>query len=270
MNKPRLLIAGTAVVIAAALVVAIIANRQTSNDGAATVTPADAAAVVAQITSVPQTLLEQVGQGSATTLPTPVNGTPIAVDGKPEILYVGAEYCPYCAAERWPLTIALSRFGTFANVGVTHSSSTDVYANTPTLTFHGSTYTSDVVAFTPVEVATNQPDGNGGYKPLDTPTADQSAIVNELSPGGGIPFIDFGGKFLISGATYDPGVLSDHTATQIAADILDPASDVSQAVLGTANAITAVICEMTSNAPSAVCSAPAIAAIAAQLSLQPG
>ena len=32
---------------------------------------------------------------------------------KPELLYIGAEYCPYCAASRWPLIIALSRFGTF-------------------------------------------------------------------------------------------------------------------------------------------------------------
>ena len=33
--------------------------------------------------------------------------------GKPEVLFVGAEYCPFCAAERWPLIVALSRFGHF-------------------------------------------------------------------------------------------------------------------------------------------------------------
>ena len=27
--------------------------------------------------------------------------------GKPEIVFVGAEYCPYCAAERWPIVMAL-------------------------------------------------------------------------------------------------------------------------------------------------------------------
>jgi hypothetical protein len=32
------------------------------------------------------------------------------------MLYIGAEYCPYCAAERWPLVMALSKFGTFSNL----------------------------------------------------------------------------------------------------------------------------------------------------------
>jgi hypothetical protein len=29
------------------------------------------------------------------------------------VVFVGAEYCPYCASERWPLVMALSKFGTF-------------------------------------------------------------------------------------------------------------------------------------------------------------
>ena len=33
--------------------------------------------------------------------------------------------------------VALSRFGTFSNLGVTHSDLHDVYANTKTLTFYG-------------------------------------------------------------------------------------------------------------------------------------
>ena len=35
----------------------------------------------------------------------------------PEILYMGAEYCPYCAAQRWSTIIALSRFGKFSGLG---------------------------------------------------------------------------------------------------------------------------------------------------------
>ncbi len=38
---------------------------------------------------------------------------PPHLDGKPEVLFVGAEFCPFCAAERWPLIVALSRFGRF-------------------------------------------------------------------------------------------------------------------------------------------------------------
>jgi hypothetical protein len=77
------------------------------------------------------------------------------------VLYVGAEFCPFCAAERWPLLLALSRFGTFSNLKESHSSAADVFPNTPTVSFYGSTYESDYVAFTPVETATNQRSGNG-------------------------------------------------------------------------------------------------------------
>jgi hypothetical protein len=34
--------------------------------------------------------------------------TPIRA-GKPEMLYIGAEFCLYCAELRWPLAVALSR-----------------------------------------------------------------------------------------------------------------------------------------------------------------
>ena len=82
----------------------------------------DVQAIIDKVSSVPAALQDSVGIGTATALPTAVNGKVISVDGKPEVLYVGAEYCPFCAAERWPLMIALSRFGTFSGVGLTHSS----------------------------------------------------------------------------------------------------------------------------------------------------
>ena len=142
-------------------------------------------------------------------------------DGKPEVLYMGAEYCPYCATERWAMVIALSRFGTFSGLKTTHSSSTDVYPNTQTFSFHGATYQSRWIAFTGVEMQSNQRQGDG-YATLDTPTGAQQQILNTYdrapyvgtgaSSSGGIPFIDFGGKFLVSGATYDPSVLQGQTA----------------------------------------------------------
>jgi hypothetical protein len=38
-----------------------------------------------------------------------VSGPHLTSSGKPEILYVATEYCPYCAVENWPLIVALSR-----------------------------------------------------------------------------------------------------------------------------------------------------------------
>ena len=50
--------------------------------------------------------------------------------GKPEVLYMGGEYCPYCATERWSLILALDRFGSFSGLEYMQSSSTDIYPNT--------------------------------------------------------------------------------------------------------------------------------------------
>ncbi len=50
---------------------------------------------------------------------------------KPQVAYIGAEYCPFCASERWPMVIALSRLGTFSGLGLTTSSATDVFPEHP-------------------------------------------------------------------------------------------------------------------------------------------
>ena len=80
----------------------------------------------------------------------PASNKVLLVGGKPEVLFIGAEYCPYCAAERWALVMALSKFGTFSNVMGVISSSTDVNANTPTFSLYHSGYTSPYLSFVPV------------------------------------------------------------------------------------------------------------------------
>ena len=81
----------------------------------------------------------------------PVSAPALTIGGKPEILYIGAEYCPYCATERWAMVLALGRFGTLLRAArhplVQHRRD----PSTPTLTFHGSHYTSKYLNFTPVE-----------------------------------------------------------------------------------------------------------------------
>src|SRR5437870_5290426 len=73
------------------------------------------AAVTKNVTSVPASTLNTVGAGSVPqTVQKPVtviNGAPLTSNGKPEMLYIGAEFCPYCAAMRWSMAVALSRFG---------------------------------------------------------------------------------------------------------------------------------------------------------------
>src|SRR5207245_6041501 len=155
--------------------------------------------VVSQITSLPASEFESVGQGTANNLIKPVTGTPLTgATGKPEVFYLGGEFCPYCAAQRWPLVIALSRFGTFSGLQTTSSSSSDVYPNTPTLTFRNATYSSQYLDLRAVE--TTDRDRN----PLESPSASEQQLVNSYDPGGTIPFIDVANRYAISGAMYSP------------------------------------------------------------------
>jgi hypothetical protein len=228
--------------------------------------------VANSLSSVSPATFVTVGAPSGITLPNKVSGTSVSRDaqGKAVVTYIGAEYCPYCAAERWALAVALSRFGTFSNLSGTHSSSTDVYPDTQTLSFYGSTYTSPYLDFQPVEETTNQTVG-GGYATLQVPTAAQNALLSRYdvapyaSEPGSIPFIDIGNRYIISGASYSPAVLQGLTRDQIAADLNDPSSPVAQAIDGTANAITAALSSVTGHQPSAVADSPVIAALAQKI-----
>jgi thiol-disulfide isomerase/thioredoxin len=212
--------------------------------------------VVASITSLPQSELDAAGTGSANNLIKKVSGTALmGPTGHPEVFYMGAEYCPYCAAERWPMIIALSRFGTFSGLKTTSSSSTDVYPNTPTFTFHGATYASQYVDF--VSVETTDRDRN----PLESPTSAQQALVNQYDTSGSIPFVDFGNRYAFSGAMYLPDVLSGMSWQAVADSLAQSGSPQAKAIVGSANLITAAVCKLTADQPATVCSSSAIQSI---------
>jgi hypothetical protein len=220
-----------------------------------------AAGVLSHVTSVSAATLAQVGDPGSLTEPVKVSGSPSVLegaDGKPEILYIGAEYCPFCAAERWAVVEALSRFGSFSGLSATHSSTSDVYPDTKTFSFYGSTYSSPYFDFVAVEEQTNQVVGSG-YATLQTPTASEQKVLDtyDTSPysstPGSIPFLDIGNRFIVAGASYTPAILQGLSMSQIAAQLNDPSSVVAQAIDGTANLITASICATTGDQPASAC-----------------
>ena len=259
---------GAIVVLVAVLVIAKLAGIGTPAKTAAG-SSAASAAVTSALSHVPPTALDAVGTGSANNPPTVITSPALKQGGKPRVLYIGAEYCPYCAAQRWAVAQALSRFGTWTGLGQTTSSASDIDPNTATLSFHGATLTSRYVSFTGVETTTNQPAGTG-YQPLDTPTAAEAALMQTYdgppylpsASAGGIPSLDIGGAYVSSGASYDPQLLAGKTHQQIADALKNPANPIAQAIDGAANAITAAICKTTNNQPAAVCAAPGVTAAA--------
>lgn len=251
------------IVVLAVLIVVKVAAGAGGPKSGQQATAADRS-VINAVTSVPASVLNSVGAGAITARPKAIRAPALTQAGKPRVLYVGAEYCPYCATERWAVVVALSRFGTFTGLGQTASSPSDVYPSTATLTFHGATYTSKYLSFTGKEIQGNKV-VNAQYAPLDKLSSADQAIVTKYGGSGSIPFIDIGGKYVVSGASYDPGVLKGKTHAQIAAALSDANSGIAQGVDGTANTITAAICAATNNQPAAVCTSSGVKTAATHL-----
>ncbi len=267
-RRGRLLAAGAAIVAVAIVAAAVVAIGLSSHSGGGAASSSASSAVISKVTGVPAATFDKVGAGGVTSRPSPLKAPALTADGKPRVLYVGAEYCPYCAAERWAVVAALSRFGTFSGLGQTHSATADVFPDTATLSFHGATYQSRYLSFTGKELQSNKVQG-GSYAPLDTLSATDQKLLDTYdtsahtgTQSGSIPFLDLGGRFVSAGASFSPQVLAGLTHEQIAAQLADPSSKVAQAVDGTANIFTAQLCTLTDQQPASVCSSAGVTAAA--------
>jgi hypothetical protein len=255
-RRKRLIVAISSFSAVLLVVVVFVVVKLAGDSPKSTPTTVAAADVITSVTTVPAATLDAIGQGGGNRFSVPA-ATPgnavVKADGKPLVLYVGAEFCPYCAAERWAVVEALARFGTFTGLGQTTSAADDVYPNTPTLSFHGSTYTSDYITFQGPELYTNQRSGNG-YTALDTLTAQQAALFGK----NGFPFMNFAGQATVTSASIgDPSIFAGKTPAQVAAAMRDPSTPIAKAVGGLANAFTTIICGLTGDKPAAVCATPA-------------
>jgi Domain of unknown function (DUF929) len=258
-RRRQTLIAGGSVLAVLAVVAVLIGVKLASSGGSGGSSNGTAQpAVVSAVTSIPAATTDAVGKGTSNPkMLVPVSGAPaLTSGGKPEVLYMGAEYCPFCATERWAMLNALSRFGTFSNIKFIHSAPDDTPPSVPTLTFYKSGYSSKYVTFTPVEMQKID------RTALQNPTSEQTALLNKYDAppyvqgaGGSIPFLYFGGKYIVSGASYDYNVLSGKTYAQIAAAMKDPSTDIAKGALGAANQMTAAICKLTGNQPATACTA---------------
>ena len=270
-RRGRLLWTGVVVLVVVAIfaVVAYAGLHRNARSGARTT--AATAQLTRTLASIPEGTYDSGNVVPPANPPKLLSGSkPMTEGGKPRVLYVGAEYCPYCAAERWAVVSALSRFGTFSGLGQTTSSHIDAFPDTPTLSFHGATFTSKYVAFKGYETQTNQVKGNS-YAPLDKLSTADGILFDKydfppyFDSKGAIPFIDLGGTYATQGASYSPQLFAGLTHQKIAAEIADPATDISRSVIGTADVFTAAICQLTHDRPSSVCSTPGVRAAAASL-----
>lgn len=212
--------------------------------------------VLSKVTHVKQSVISQVNTGGVQNVLSKTGASQelTGQSGKPEIFYYGAEFCPYCAAQRWPLVVALSRFGTFSKLPEGLSSSQDVYPNTPTFTFVESQYTSSYIDFVPVEAQDRD------HKTLQTPAPQEQAVLKQYKVDG-FPFLDIANQYVASSPFYDPALLQGLSQKDIANRLSNPNDSLTKNIVGGANYLTAAICSVIHDQPANVCTQPPIPAI---------
>ncbi len=268
---PLLLIAVTVVLVVVGVFLGVANAHRDSATGtpAAQATTRDNRTLIDAVTKLDPGVVDAVGNGGLPSTFVPIkDATPLAgSSGRPEILYVGAEYCPYCAAQRWAMVVALSRFGSFQHLYLTQSSSSDAYPNTSTFTFNRSTYTSQYVDFVAVETA------DRAGQPLQVPSDEQKALLARYdappyvaaAASGGIPWLDVANRYVMSSSGFTPAVLANLSWADIAGRLANAGDPVTKSIVGDAGNITAAICKATGGQPVAVCGSAAIAPLVVAL-----
>ena len=278
------IVGGVLVVVVALVIYAVTSGGSSTTTGGHGYEAAPAS-LTKQLTEIPASVYDTVGVTSSVapiTAPTATSGeTPLTfttADGKtlPGVFYLGSEYCPFCAAQRWSLIAALSRFGTISGLGLTESSSKDVFPNTPSLSFYKATFSMNDLAVQAVEQYSNIPtkDGNG-YTPLMKLSKEQAALTTKYDSSkyfpsgsaGAIPFLDIGNQFLVSGAMFTPSILNSLTRSDIASGLSNPNNPATQAIVAAANYLTAALCKVTQGQPGNVCTSKGVQAAATAMKI---
>ena len=219
------------------------------------------AGVLQNLTSIPQSTWAKV------TPPSQLAPQVVASTSTPTFLYVGAEGCPYCAAERWAMVVALSRFGRFSHLTMMRSASNDsVSPDTPTFSFYGATYKSPYLHADLMEVYGDKLGNQGFYPPLQKLSSAQQALWEKYDAppyiasqnAGSIPFVLVGGRYLWIGSAVPPTLLTGGAWTTLSQEVHGGTRGPGPDVLASANALTAAICASDGSQPTSVCSVPVI------------
>lgn len=193
-----------------------------------------------------------------------VSDTPVTLENKPYFLYVGAQFCPFCAAERWSIVKALSNFGTWSGLGPDTSADEEAgFSRIPTYNFVNAKYESQYISYAHKETA----DRNGKPIPGQELTDFEKKWFNQYDPRGGVPFLFVSGKYVQLSSGYSPGLLSGKTYDQVKADVDSNNANVTYvaAINKEADILTAYLCKATNNQPSNVCNDPKIAKLVTQV-----
>lgn len=202
--------------------------------------------VLSSVTAVSTLVANEVGVPPTSTVAPPSvrSGQPLLQGpaGEPAAVFIGGLFCPFCAAERWAIVMAFSRFGDFSGLSLTSSSPWDSDPSTATFSFYGSTYTSSSISLDTVENEGNDTDGLGTRTSLQPLTPLEAQLWKTYDNPEGFPFLDIANKFFVLNPSFDPTVLAGLDQQDIAARLSNPQDPVTISIVGTATYLTAAIC----------------------------
>lgn len=264
------------VVVVVVLVVVYTASSKTTKSTQYGAKPVSAT-VLHDVTHVPASVFDKVGRGIVADIHQPSVRTgqpPLHYTGKPGMFALLGEFCPYCAAERWAIITAFSRFGTFSGLKTMQSSTTDIDPATQTFTFATATYTSSYFSAKLKEIY-GQDKPTGAQTPLEKLPKQEARLAAKYDhaptapsgSGNSIPFMDYGNKVIFYEVSYTPGVLQGLSRKTIAAGLDNPKLPVTKLIIGSANNISASVCAIDGGRPGSVCSSPGVRAAAKGLGL---
>lgn len=160
------------------------------------------------------------------------------ISGKSLIFFMGAGFCPFCAAERWTIVNALSNFGKWEGLVETTSADHDEkYLNIPTISFTHAKFESDHVEFVGRETA------DRNFEPLQELGEKDFEIVDTFNPDQIIPFLLIDGQFMQIGSGYSPKFLEGMDHAKVRFELANPVSPVGKAIRTEIDIITALVCK---------------------------
>ena len=237
-----------------AVVVLFLAHGGSGADGTATAASGTVPAGSQQPSGAASIALDQVRRES---------GEPLVEGGKPLVFFMGAEWCPFCASERWALVAATSQFGKWSGLGELSSrEGQDYFGSLPSYDLTQATYTSKYLNLRHKELATV--DG----EPLQKLGSFEEGLVDGYDERGSVPFLFAGGpsgRYTVE-LGFSPGLLTGESFASLHKDIADSApTEAVEAIDGQTEAITALICKLDGQQPASVCAKGSIPALEGEL-----
>jgi hypothetical protein len=168
---------------------------------------------------------------------------------KVRVFFLGAQYWPFCAAERWALVSALERFGTLTGyTPETHAPGLAGFRLVPTYDLRTAVYTSAYLAYSDKEIFDKD------NTPLDTFDNDEQSIVDQFNPQATFPFLIINGQYAQFDSGYSPGLIDGMDFATLRSQLdAGEQNDATNAINAEADLITKYLCHSTGGEPATTC-----------------